>query len=173
MKKVYVLLTATNTYFARFIRFYTKKPYSHASISFKKDCTTSYSFSRTYTHNPFLGSFQKEGIDKGIFGLHDNIPCEILEIEVAEEQYRELKKIVQEMNGKKYNRLGLLAKLLNISYDAKTKYFCSEFVAYALRETNIYTFQKPLNFVEPCDFLKMPNAHSIYHGNFKEKGKRK
>lgn len=168
MRKVYLLLTATNTYFARFIRFYSKKPYSHASISFDKKCRTSYSFGRTYVNNPFVGSFQRESIDKGVFGKCPHIPCEILELEVTEEQYNTLKSIIDTMDGRKYNKLGLLLKMLNISYERKTKFFCSEFVAYALRESNIYKFNKPLNFIEPCDFLEIPIVHTIYQGDFKQ-----
>ena len=34
-------------------------------------------------------------------------------------------------------------------------------------------FKKPLNFVEPCDFLKLPITNSIYQGDYKEKNRRK
>lgn len=165
MSKIYILLTATNTIFARFIRKYTHTPYSHASLSLDDKCKHLYSFSRTYTNNPFLGSFQQEYIDKKVYAKYPNIPCELLEIEITEQQLEEAKKIIKSMEEKKYNKIGLIYKLFSKPYHNDNKYFCSEFVAYTLQKSGIYNFKKPLNFVEPYDFLKLPIVKSVYHGN--------
>ena len=165
MKNIYILLTATGTSFARFIRAVSNAPYSHVSISLDKECEQLYSFSRTYTNNPFLGSFQHEKIEEKVFGKYRNIPCEMFEIEVTDTQYKDVKKTIDSMKGKKYNKLGLLCKLLHIPYHRKTCYFCSEFVAYTLESNNIYSFNKPLNYVEPIDFLTIPKKKLVYQGN--------
>lgn len=165
MKKIYILLTATGTTFARFIRVVSRAPYSHVSISLDKECQELYSFGRTYTNNPFVGSFQHENIEKNVFGKYRNIPCEMFELEITEEQYKSVKRTIESMKGKKYNKLGLLCKVLHIPYHRKTCYFCSEFVAYTLECNDIYSFNKPLNYVEPIDFLEIPTKRLIYKGN--------
>lgn len=165
MKKIYILLTATGTVFAKTIRLYNHTKYSHASISLDKNCNKMYSFGRTYVNNPFIGSFQEEQKNKNVFGKFSNIPCELLEINVTDEQYEQVKEIIKSMEGKKYNKLGLLCRLLHIPLERKSKYFCSEFVAYTLKESNIYDFHKPLNFVDPHEFANIPIAKTIYTGN--------
>ena len=165
MSKIYILLSATGTLFAKTIRVYTRVPYSHVSISLDEHCDKLYSFARTYTNNPFIGSFQHEHKNEKVFGKFPNIPCELFEITVSDEQYKKIKKIINSMEGKKYNKLGLLCRLLKIPYDRKNKYFCSEFVAYTLKESGVYTFNKPLNFVDPIDFRYIPIAKKIYSGN--------
>ena len=165
MNKIYILLSATGTIFARTIRIYTGKPYSHVSIGLDEHCTNLYSFARTYTNNPFVGSFQHEHKDKKVFGKFPNIPCELFEISVSNEQLEKIKEIINSMEGKKYNKLGLLCRLLKIPYNRKTRYFCSEFVAYTLKESGVYSFNKPLNFVDPIDFREIPIAKKIYSGN--------
>jgi len=37
-------------------------------------------------------------------------------------------------------------------------------IAYLLKETNVYEFDKPLNFVEPMDLLEIPSAEIVYQG---------
>ena len=57
MKKIYIILTFTGTILSRIVRIYTRKEYSHVSISLDQDLTKMYSFGRLNAYNPFSGVF--------------------------------------------------------------------------------------------------------------------
>ena len=55
MKKVYFIVTHTGTTLSKIIKFYTKKEYSHVSISLDEGLNQMYSFGRKHAYNPFFG----------------------------------------------------------------------------------------------------------------------
>jgi hypothetical protein len=67
MKKVYLVLSQTHSGIARTIKAVTHEKYSHASIALDPKCEEMYSFGRKYLYFPFIGSFNKEDINKGLF----------------------------------------------------------------------------------------------------------
>ena len=166
MRDIYILLTATGTIYAKAIRLYTKKKYTHSSISLNGELSSMYSMCRKYARNPFLGEFKKEEINKGVFSLYPHCPAVVIKITVDENQYETINKMLWEFHKKqiKYNLTGILFRLLNKEYEARDKFFCSEMIAYLLKETNVYKFDKPLNFVEPTDLLDIPSAEIVYQG---------
>ena len=66
-KKIYIVLSQTGTWFSRAIKFFTKDPYNHASISLDKELNHMYSFGRKKVNNPLRGGFVREYTDKGVF----------------------------------------------------------------------------------------------------------
>lgn len=170
-RKIYVVLTKTNTIFARTIRMYTKTGYSHASISLDDDFNTLYSFSRKYTNNPFIGRFRKENIYEGVFGKCDQLPCLILEKEIDLDQYNIIKNKLLEMENSnyeyKYNYLGVFFAIFNKRYNSKDRYYCSEFVYYLLRLSNSLDNMFDNKPIHPMDFLKF-DFNLFYEGNLKE-----
>lgn len=166
MRDIYIVLTATGTFYARAIRLYTKKQYTHSSISLDEELSNMYSMCRKYARNPFLGEFKKEEINKGVFSFYPNCPSVVIKITVDETQYTQMNSILKDFNRKqvKYNLMGIFFRLFNKEYQARDKFFCSEMIAYLLKETNVYKFDKPLNFVEPMDLLEIPSAEIVYQG---------
>ena len=57
MKKIYIVLTHSGTYFSQVIKFFTRYNYSHVAISFDKNINTMYSFGRKQYNNPLFGGF--------------------------------------------------------------------------------------------------------------------
>ena len=55
MRKTYIILTYTGTILSKIVKIYTKKEYSHVSISLDSDLTQMYSFGRLNPYNPFIG----------------------------------------------------------------------------------------------------------------------
>ncbi|MEM5591749.1 hypothetical protein AAHH67_08270 [Niallia circulans] len=66
-RKVYIILTDTGTLFTRCIKFFTRKPHNHASISFDPQLNEVYSFGRRKPSNPFIGGFVKENVQHSFF----------------------------------------------------------------------------------------------------------
>lgn len=165
-KKIYILLTDTGTLFTKLIKLYTKKPFNHASISFDQSLSNVYSFGRTSPSNPFTGGFVKEDMDSCFFKQAN---CKIYSCPVSTAQYQKMHSYIQKINEEKclyrYNLLGLFALLLKKRVDRKYAFFCSQFVATVLQESECVDFSKPLSLITPNDLIKENVFEFVYEGN--------
>ena len=172
LRNVYIVLSQTNTYPARAIRFYTHEPYAHASISFDDDLKEMYSFARKGIYNPFNAGFIRENIDEGIFGRFTSTTCCVYKLQITNSQYYKLREVIDEFKRNKdaytYNYLGLIGAAFNIPVKLKQRYFCSQFVAYVLYKSDINIFDKEYVLVKPKDIRVNPFMESIYHGRLSE-----
>ena len=113
MRRIYILLSQTNTVLARSIRKCTGTEFSHTSISLDGNYEQMYSFTRKYPNNPVIGQMKRETFDTGVFGKSKECLCQIYTAEVTEEQHAKIKeKIDYFLNSKKefkFNNLGLFA----------------------------------------------------------------
>ena len=73
MKKVYIILTNSGSLLSKVIKFYTKKEYTHVSISLDRGLRKMYSFGRLKAYNPFIGGFVHESKNHGPFKRFKNI----------------------------------------------------------------------------------------------------
>lgn len=167
LENIYIIVAQTGTRPARFFRFFTKKPFNHVSLSGDDSLSEMYSFCRTYVPFPLPATFNKEIVGKGTLGRYDCIPCEIYSISVTSEQkvtYQQLIKHFQD-NRKiySYNVLGLLAVYLNIEWNRKTSFVCSQFVAFVMDQIGI-KLEKPFCLYTPDDFRHFPGAELVYAG---------
>lgn len=129
-----------------------------------------YSFGRKQAYNPFIGCFVKEDFYEGIFGLHSKLKGQVLEINVTEEQYNKIERLLNEFisnsNYYKYNYLGLINSLLDRQSLCDDRFLCSEFVYYILNESGVAELNKPRNLVRPQDLLNI-KSKIIFKGNLK------
>ena len=113
MHKIYIVLTYTGSFLARIVRGYTRKEFSHVSISLDKNLNEMYSFGRLNPYNPFIGGFVQESPKYGTFKRFYKTTSEIYRIEVEDNKYNKLKEKIDEFkqNKEKYkfNVLGLFA----------------------------------------------------------------
>ncbi len=171
MKKVYVVLTRTNTLISRLIRYFTKDRYTHAAISLDLDLRHMYSFGRRWTYNPFIGGFKHEFLDQGAYKFSKQLPGVIVELNVTEEQYMKIESILNQFinNPKyyKYNYLGLINNIIHKDTYFANRFLCSEFVYYVLNECHVVNFNKPRSLVRPQDFLNL-DGRIIYEGDLRE-----
>lgn len=171
-RNVYIVLSQTRTYPARAIRLYTNEPYAHASIAFDEDLEEMYSFARRGIYNPFNAGFIREYIDKGVFGRCNTTACSIYRLQISEDQYTRLRKEIEIFNQNKntysYNYLGLIGAAFNIPIRSRQKYFCSQFVAYVLKQSDIHIFSKNYALVKPRDIRVNSNLTSIYEGRLSQ-----
>jgi hypothetical protein len=170
LKSIYIVLTKTDTIVARAIRWFTGATYSHASLSLNHKLCPMYSFARKYVNFPFIGTMVKEEAGAGVYGKFSKVPCCILRIPVSDNQYDEVKKMVDTMwhsHQYRYNYFGLVLNYLGISKQHDKRFFCSEFVYYVLGHNNIIDLGKPPSLVKPQDFLNT-SAEIIYEGNLND-----
>ena len=168
-KHIYIVLTQTGTIISRLIKLYTKDPYNHVAITDDETLCQMYSFCRRYLRFPLPGGFVTESINKGIFKLYNNIPCEIYRFEVTDEQYSQYKLIINHFCKNSsfytYNILGLLTIPLGIRFQRSKHFVCSQFVAYILQTCKIANFKEDISLIKPDNFRLIENATLEYSGN--------
>ncbi|WP_096271159.1 hypothetical protein [Paucisalibacillus globulus] len=168
-KKIYILLTDTGTAFTRLIKSYTKKPYNHASISFDADLREVYSFGRKTPKNPFIGGFVREDIQSVLFKQAD---CAIYSLTISEEDFQKMHRFIQLIESNKdyyrYNLIGLFGVMVKKPIKRKNAFFCSQFVASVLKESNTINFEKDVCLVQPNDILGVADFELVYEGRLRD-----
>lgn len=163
---VYLVLTQSGTKVSQAIRLFTRKPFNHASIASDKELNTMFSFCRKY-NRPLPAGFNQEYVGEGVFGRFDIIPCEIYRLDLTESQRRiydnTIRYFISHQKGFDYNLLGLGAILIRKNLPRKSKYLCSQFVAYVISEIG-FTLNKPVFLNTPDDLRHLPEAKLIYSG---------
>ncbi len=168
MKKIYIILSYSNTVIAKVIRLFTHYKYSHVSISLDKNLNKMYSFGRKKVNNPFNGGFIIEKKSGLFFQKFSNTKCLVLELKVSSRKYRKLSKILKNYEANidiyRYDIIGLILKLFKIKIIRKNYFVCTEFVGDLLNKTNIYNFGNRI--IKPIDFTMIPNIKTIYSGKY-------
>ena len=165
-KNVYIVLTYTGTIVSKIVKLYTRKEFSHVSIALDQKLEEMYSFGRLNPYNPFKGGFVREGINIGTFKRFKNTKSAVYSLSLTEEQYEEIKKIIQKMNKKhklyKFNKIGLFAVAIHYKYERENYFYCAEFVKYLLEQAGI-NMNIP-EIVKPMDFKELDNLNLEYKG---------
>ena len=90
MKKIYVLLTKTGTVPSKIIGKLSRARFSHASLSIDNEFTDMFSFGRKGM-KVFPGGFAKENLRTRVLKKYENCPCEVISMEVTDENYEKIK----------------------------------------------------------------------------------
>ena len=168
--KLYIILTYTGTILSKIIKCYTGAEFCHVSIALDEQLTQMYSFGRLNPYNPFIGGFVREGVDIGTFKRFKNTEAEIYSLDLSMKQYKKLQNIIKKMRRKKYkykfNTIGLFATAFNIKITRKNRFYCSEFVKYAIEQSRIQ-----LDFpdiIKPNDFRNIEGLSLKYKGKLRD-----
>lgn len=170
MKKIYIVLTYTGTILSKLVKIYTRREFSHVSISLDEDLERMYSFGRLNAYNPFFGGFVHEGLDKGTFKRFKKTKTRIYSLEVDNEQYNRIVQLIDNINNNKaeynFNMLGLIGVVLHCKIKREKRFYCAEFVKYILEESKT-VYDLP-DLVKPEDFQDIDNLNFVYSGILKE-----
>jgi hypothetical protein len=169
-KKIFILLTDTETILTRLIKSYTKKPYNHASIAFDAELMEVYSFGRKSAKNPFIGGFVREDIDSVIFRQAD---CALYSLNITAAEFQKMYQYIQEIASEKekyrYNFIGLFGVLFQKPIKRKNAFFCSQFVASVLKESKVIDFEdEELSLVKPSDLTHLANLELVFEGGLND-----
>lgn len=167
MKKIYIILSYSGTIPSKIIKIFTHYKYSHVSLALKNNINIMYSFGRKKVNNPFDGGFIIENKKGEFYEKFNNTKCIILELEINNQQYKKLIKLIKkykkDINIYRYDIIGLVLRIFNIKLNREKHSVCTEFIAKLLEESGIYKFNKKL--IKPIDFMGIPNKKIIYQGN--------
>ena len=166
MKQIYIVLTHTGTALSTIIKYYTKDEFSHVSISLDEELEEMYSFGRLNPYNPFWGGFVHESIKNGTFKRFKNTRTEIYSLNIEDEQYNRLVKIINhfKMNTQKYsfNILGLACVSIKRKIRRKNNFYCAEFVKHVLKSAGITSVAELPEIIKPEDFKKIEGLQLEY-----------
>jgi len=169
MKKIYIMVSYTGTVLSNIIRFYTKKEYTHVSISLDDRLENFYSFGRVNPYNAFIGGFVRENKDFGTFKRFKNSRVAIYSIDVEDENYESAKDLINQIKDAKeeykFNVLGLILVLFNKKIERKNAFYCAEFVKYVLENSKSINEKLP-NVIKPEDFRNIKKIKLEYKGLF-------
>lgn len=171
MKKIYIVLAHTGTLLSRVIKIRTGAEYTHVSIALDEELNEMYSFGRKYSYVAFIGGFVREGANFGTFKRFYNTEISIYELEVTDNQYRNvystIENIKEHKNEYRFNILGLFLAGFNKKRKLEKTYYCAEFVKAVLEKSCIDTQNLP-EIIKPENFKKLKNTKLIYKGLLKE-----
>lgn len=170
--KIYIMLTQTNTVFSKMIKLYTKAPYNHVSIGLDKNLNYLYSFGRRKLTKPWNAGLVKENIIGGVYSAFKETECEVYKIDVTFKQFYEVSKhitsFLEEYEKYRYNFIGLIPMMLDLPYNRKYHFACSQFVSKILKESGVMNFEKDTSLVTPDDFRQINKMNLIYKGKLKD-----
>lgn len=167
-RKLFILLTRFPGLDSDALRWWTRFPYTHASIGLDEDLNTFYSF--------VVKGFIVEDISRYNKPGRTPFPCALYELEVSPAVYQKAKQIIQKFVSNRanlhYNTLGMLLSLIRIPTRRKGHYFCSHFVAELLQQSNATRLKKRSNLYFPKDFQKMNDLKIVFQGDLLRMSKR-
>lgn len=168
IRKVYIVLSYTGTWFSKFLKLFLKNKYVHVSISLDKSFKKVYSFGRKNPKTMFPCGFIKEDF-KNVTKVFKNSICQVYELELDTEKYfrleQEINKYIQNKNNYYYNILGLVPLNFNIKFPRRRHLVCSQFVGKVIQDAGICDLEKDFSLVKPRDIIKMNNMKKVYEGS--------
>jgi len=168
---IYILLTKFDTIISKIIALFTNDKYTHAAIAFDADLHDVYSFSRKYVNFPLPAGLRTEPLNKGIYKINEQMSCALFRIQVDSDSYNrarhEVKKMMRHRKRFEYNIIGLFLCKLGIAYKRRRHYFCSEFVATILTDSNALCLPKVPSLMRPNDYTQMPELECVYIGELR------
>ena len=116
----------------KIIRWWTKSKYSHAELVLPDDVTW-------ISISPFYNS----KVSARPNPIYDKNKWDFLTFKINEDQYRSIIKFYDRTAGCRYDWIGmLLSQFLPFRIKQKGRWYCSEWIAYALIMTNVINWQK-------------------------------
>ncbi|GAB6930063.1 hypothetical protein JCM10914A_40460 [Paenibacillus sp. JCM 10914] len=165
---IYVMLTDTGTKFTKMIKRITAAPYNHASLALDEGLNEVYSFGRKCANNPWVGGFVQEDIYEGTYRHFPDTRCALLRMEVSRHHVEAAGRVIQHYKDEKdaysYNLLGMIGLMVRLDITRERSYFCSQFVAEAIKQSGISLWDRPSSIVTPNDFLEHPSLELVYEG---------
>lgn len=162
---IYIVLSRTETGFARALRNIGHLNFNHAAIALDKDLKELYSFARSEQYGYLTARLVHETTDRYLVNASD-IPIKVYQISVTREQHDWVRNTIHEiMNDPKYmyNLFSVLTYPIFGGFTTYKAFSCAEFVAYVLQHLG-YNIRKPLPRYRPDDLQLLLEDHLCYDG---------
>lgn len=162
---IYVILSRTQTGFARTLRRVGRMKYNHSAIALDKDLKELYSFARSEQFGYLTARLVHETTDRYLVNA-DDIQIRAYKIPVTREQHDWVRRTIHEIKDDPkfmYNPLSVLTYPLLGGFSTYKAFSCSEFVAYVLEYLD-FPIRKPLYKYRPDDLQSLLANYLCYDG---------
>ena len=168
MKYLYIMISQTQTGYARLIRKVGKVHFNHASISLDEGLQQMYAFARTEQYGYLTASLVHETTDRYLVNSQSGVPIKLFRIPVTDEQYDSAKARIMEILSDpeyKYNLMSVLTFPVLKGFSTYKSYSCIEFVMHVLEQAVGMKIDKPVYRYKPDDLELFLKDYEYYEGN--------
>lgn len=162
---IYIVLSRTETGFARTLRTIGHLNYNHSAIALDKDLRELYSFARSEQYGYLTARLVHETTDRYLVNAKD-IPIKVYRIPVSKEQHDWVRNTIHEIMDDPnfmYNLFSVLTYPIFGGFTTYKAFSCAEFVAYVLQHLG-YKIRKPLPRYRPDDLQPLLEEYLCYDG---------
>ena len=156
--KISILLTRYGDPFSKFVRLVSGSEYTHASISLNPDEDVYYSFNLKGFIEEHWRNKKSKYLLPGKAEMH---------FFISEEKYLKLKEEIERFKERKgelsYSAFGTILCLAKIPHRFKKSYFCSQFIAEILKNSDALPVRRKASLTLPVHFLKELIPHLPVH----------
>lgn len=166
-KYVYIALVYIPSAVGAFTKFCTGYGYSHATFSFDENLEECHAFSRLKKDTPFLGGYVKENKSHYTSGNDVKVDIIIYKIPVTNDEYKELKKYIEEISKDTeylYNLYAMCTLVALRGFRTYKAMHCTEFIAQILTRISAVKMSKKWYKYLPKDFNRDLKEFTIYDG---------
>lgn len=169
-KAIYVVISRTQTGFAKWIRRIGGLQYNHSALALDAELSELYAFSRPQHHAIFQGRLVRETLNRYTMDGKIGIPVVVFKLPVLNEDYEKLKREIQEISCDSeyiYNLFSVLTYPFTHGFATYKSYNCTEFVAHVLKDMK-YPLPKPAYEYRPDDLIEILKPHLIFDGDLRD-----
>lgn len=134
-KKLYVMISRTDTGIGKVIRCVSRYPYNHVSLTLDEDFRNWVSFARFFHDTPLYGGFIREPVER-FLAKGERVDVRIFALELTESRYARLKKLFalagKPDSGLVYNYFELVTATVGLSARVPGAYTCLGFACAVL-----------------------------------------
>ncbi len=169
-KNIYLVISRTQTKFARCIRYFGDVKYNHSAIGLDKELKELYAFSRPQHRAIFLGHLVRETLDRYTLKKECSVPVIIFKIPVTETQHQNISDYIHDIACDPeymYNLFSVLTYPLTQGFSTYKTFNCTEFAAHVLKKLD-YPLDQPAYRYKPDDFLDILKDNIVFDGDLRE-----
>lgn len=166
---IYIVISRTQTRFARCIRLFGGIKYNHTAISLDQELQEMYAFARPQHNAIFLGRLVRETLDRYTLRKNNSVPAVVFRLPVSLEEYENVRNLIEQISGDSeymYNLFSVLTYPVFRGFSTYKAFNCTEFAAYVLKQLN-YPLELPAYRYKPDDLLEIFQEQIVYEGDLR------
>lgn len=167
---IYIIISRTQTKFARLLRMVGGMKYNHSAISLDRELSEMYAFSRPQHRSLFLGKLVRETLDRYTLKKNHKIPVVVFQLPVSLEQYAQIRNLFQQImldSEYMYNLFSVLTYPITRGFSTYKSFNCTEFAAHILKILD-YPFPQPAYRYKPDDLVHILEPYLIFDGDLRD-----
>jgi hypothetical protein len=168
-KYIYIVLSGTNTKFAKCIRRFGHTRYNHVSVGLDKSFSKIYSFARPEHNAIFCGKLVKETMERFTLRKNEPVPIRVFEVPVSVEDYENIVELIKTIYNDKeyiYNLFSVLSYPITKGFATYKAYTCVEFSAMIIEHLG-FKLDKPIYRYKPDELIEILSEYEIYRGDIR------